>query len=130
MRTPLLLKEIRIDSFVVIAAACCSASTTREDAMAKYFLSWEIDRERMADDPKTIASGWKMLAAQVRADLESGKTAAWGSFPGSLAGYSVIEGNEMDVMRFTMQYAPYVSFEVRPMVGIGEVEEFLAAAAD
>jgi len=98
--------------------------------MAKYFLSWEIDRARMADDPKTIATGWKMLAAQVRANMESGKTAAWGAFPGSLSGYSIVEGTEMDVMQVTMQFAPYVSWEVRPLVGIGEVEEFLAAAAE
>jgi hypothetical protein len=95
--------------------------------MAKYFLSWEIDRARMADDPKAIAASWKMLAAQVRANLESGKTTAWGSFPGSLSGYSVIEGTETDLMAFTMQFAPYVSFDVCPVVGIGEVEEFLAA---
>lgn len=97
--------------------------------MAKYFLSWAIVRERMADDPATIAAGWKMLAAQVRANLESGTTKAWGAFPGNLSGYSIIEGTEMDVMRFTMQYAPFVSFDVRPMVDIGEVEEFLSAAA-
>ena len=97
--------------------------------MAKYFLSWEIDRARMADDPKTIAASWKMLAAQVRANLESGKTTAWGSFPGSLSGYSIIEGTEADVMAFTMQYAPFVSFEARPVVGIGEIEDFLAAFA-
>lgn len=97
--------------------------------MAKYFLSWAIDRTRMADDPKSIAASWKMLAAQVRANLESGKTTAWGSFPGSLSGYSVMEGTETDLMAFTMQFAPYVSFEARPMVGIEEVEEFLAALA-
>ena len=97
--------------------------------MAKYFLTWEVVRERMADDPKTIAASWQMLAAQVRADLDSGRTIAWGAFPGGLAGYSVIEGTEMDVMAFTMQYAPYVSFDVRPVVGIEEVEEFLVAVA-
>jgi hypothetical protein len=35
----------------------------------------------------------------------------------------------MDVMKFTMQYAPYIAFEVRPLVGTAEVEAFVSAAA-
>ena len=64
-----------------------------------------------------------------QADFESGKLKEWGAFPGSLGGYSVIEGTEVDVMKFTMQYAPYIAFDVRPLVGAAEVEEFIAAAA-
>lgn len=97
--------------------------------MAKYFASWEVVRDRMADDPKTIAAGWKMLMAMVKADLESGATKAWGAFPGTLSGYSIIEGTEMDVMRYTMQYAPHIAFDVRPLVDVTEAEEFINAAA-
>jgi hypothetical protein len=104
-------------------------TTGREAIMAKYFASWEVVRERMADDPATIASGWKMLMEMIKADVDSGKLKEWGAFPGSLGGYSVIEGTEMDVMKFTMQYAPYIAFEVRPLVGTAEVEAFVCAAA-
>ena len=98
--------------------------------MAKYFASWQVVRERLADDPKTIATGWKVLVAMVKADLESGKTTAWGVFPGTWSGYCVIEGTEMDVMRLTVQYAPYVAFDVHPLVEITEVEEFVNAVAE
>jgi|COG998Drversion2_1049125.scaffolds.fasta_scaffold283962_2 hypothetical protein len=97
--------------------------------MAKYFSSWQVVRERMADDPATIARSWQMLMGMIKADFESGKLKEWGAFPGSLGGYSVIEGTEVDVMKFTMQYAPYIAFDVRPLVGAAEVEEFIAAAA-
>ncbi|UCD24995.1 MAG: hypothetical protein JSW51_03470 [Gemmatimonadota bacterium] len=97
--------------------------------MARYFSTWHVVRERMADDPATIASGWKMLMEMVKADFDSGTLKEWGAFPGSLGGYSVIEGTEMDVMKFTMQYAPYIAFEVRPLVSAAEAEEFISAAA-
>ena len=97
--------------------------------MARYYASWRVVRERMADDPATIAGGWKMLIEAVKADLDTGRVKEWGAFPGSLGGYSVIEGTEMDVMKFTMQYAPYIAFEVYPLVSAAEVEEFLSAAA-
>ena len=97
--------------------------------MAKYFATWEVVRERMAEDPQAIAASWKMLVAMVKANLESGTTKAWGAFPGTLSGYSIIEGTEMDVMRYTMQYAPHIAFDVRPLVEVSEVEAFLNAAA-
>lgn len=97
--------------------------------MARFFMSWEIVRERLAEDPVTIATGWQMLVGMVKADLEEGKLKEWGSFPGDLGGYSVIEGNELDVMKFTMKYAPYVAFKVRPVVDIGTVGEFLSSVS-
>lgn len=97
--------------------------------MAKYFATWDVVRERMPDDPATIANSWKMLLGMVKADLESGTLEEWGAFPGSLGGYGVIQGSDMDVMQFTMKYAPYIAFEVRPLVRAGEVGEFLDAAS-
>lgn len=97
--------------------------------MAKYLLNWSIETTRMPNAPAEIAQGWKMLAALVKKDLETGKLKDWGAVPGQRTGYCVIEGNEMDLMHFTMQYAPFVAFTVSPVSGIDEVMEFLNTAA-
>jgi len=97
--------------------------------MARFHLSWEIDHTRLKSDPKEIAAGWKLLAGLVRQHLETGVMKEWGAFPGEHGGYCVLEGEGTDVMTTTMQYAPYVRFQVRPVASIKEVSDFLDAAS-
>ena len=97
--------------------------------MARYHLNWEIEPARMAADPQEIANSWKALAGMVKKDFEAGALKDWGAYPGERKGYAVVEGSEMDVLRFTMQYAPYVAFDVRPATNIDEVMEFLVSAS-
>lgn len=95
--------------------------------MAKYLLTWDIEPSRMPNSPAEIATGWKMLAGLVKKDFETGKMKDWGSFPGERRGYSVLEGSEQDLMRVTMQYAPFVNFEIHQVSSIDDVIEFLSS---
>jgi hypothetical protein len=97
--------------------------------MSRYFVRWEIDRNRLAKDPKEIASNWKQLTGLVRQHLEMKRITEWGAFPGEHAGYCVMEGSEADVMNTTMQYAPHVTFHVRPLTTIKEVSDFINEAS-
>ena len=97
--------------------------------MAKYLMTWKVVQERLADDVQTIAQGWQQLLGMVQADLEAGKMKDWGAFPGENEGYSILEGDEMDVMAATVKYAPFVTFRVRPVVSAGQVAGFLSAVA-
>ncbi|MBW2523531.1 MAG: hypothetical protein JRI23_05125 [Deltaproteobacteria bacterium] len=97
--------------------------------MAKYHLDWNMVESRIPNDPKEIAQGWKMLIGLVNKDLEHGALKDWGAYPGDHGGFAVFEGSEMDLMMFTMKYAPYVDFRTKPVASANQVTEFLIAAA-
>ena len=98
--------------------------------MTKYLLQWEVVRERLADDPKTIARGFQGLVSLVKQDLEAGKMKDWGAIPGDQRGYCTVEGNERDVLGLTLRYAPFVKFHVHPVVDVREISEFLKSVTD
>jgi hypothetical protein len=95
--------------------------------MARFHLDWEVVESRLSSDPKQIATGWNALIGLVKKDFEQGVLKDWGAYPGDRAGYAVVDGSEMDVLGFTMQYAPHISFRTRPVVSAGQVGEFLGA---
>lgn len=96
--------------------------------MARYFLRWKMDRARLPNSPDEIARGWQQLLSVVKQDLETSKVSDWGAFAGEAAGYCILDGDADDVMRFTLRYAPFVQFEVQPLVGVKQVSEFLDEA--
>jgi hypothetical protein len=97
----------------------------RINAMAKYLLLWKLDRSRIPTDGKERAIGWGMLTAMVKNDLEKGLSRDWGAVVGESKGYVVVEGNELDISLLAQQYAPYVEFEIKPVMSVIQVEEML-----
>lgn len=93
--------------------------------MAKHLLLWRINRELIPADPKERASGWGVLMEMVQKDHDSGLVKDWGAFPGENKGYSIAEGDNLDIMKMTQQYAPYVAFEIHPVASIAEIKELL-----
>ena len=49
----------------------------------------------------------------------------WGAFPGENRGYLIAEGSQLDVMKMTQQYTPYVNFKIHPVSAVGEIEALL-----
>lgn len=66
-----------------------------------------------------------MLMEMVKQDIEKGLAKDWGAFPGENKGYCVFEGNKLDVLKMTQQYAPYVGFEVHPVASVEDIFELL-----
>ena len=93
--------------------------------MGKYLLIWSLNNDLVPTDPKERASGWGMLMKMVKQDLNTGIAKDWGSFPGENMGYCIVEGNHLDVMKMTQQYAPYVGFEVHAAASIDDVGDLL-----
>lgn len=98
--------------------------------MAKYLLLWEMDPTRVPENPKERAAAWTLMLNMVKHNIEQGKTLDWGVFPGELKGYSIAEGNEVEVMEVTQQYSPYATFSVHPVASVSQVEELLAAMSE
>jgi hypothetical protein len=61
----------------------------------------------------------------VKQDISKGLAKDWGVFPGTNKGYCVFEGSNLEVMKMTQQYAPYVGFEVHPVGSVEEVGELI-----
>jgi hypothetical protein len=96
--------------------------------MAKYLLLWEVDSAKVPTATKDRGTAWLALVEMVKADMKKGVGRDWGAFPGELKGYAIDEGTEVEIVSALMQYAPYVKFEVHPIVSIDLVEQAIKAS--
>lgn len=94
--------------------------------MAKFLLHWRLNTTKIPADPKERGAGWTMLMNMIKQDREKGVLRDWGAFTSEGKGYCIVEGTNVDVMKMTEQYVPYVFFETHPVADIFEVDELLA----
>ncbi len=94
--------------------------------MAKYHLYWQLDEARVPEDAKERGGAWGLFMAMIAQDKENGVLKDWGAFTSEGAGYCIVEGNNVDVMKMTEQYVPYVQFEIKPVSTDDEVNELIA----
>ena len=93
--------------------------------MGKFFLKWSLDASRVPIDQKERGASYTLLMNMIKDDRENGILHDWGTFPSEGKGYCIVEGSNLDLMKMTEKYVPYVSFEVYPVATILEVDEFL-----
>jgi hypothetical protein len=93
--------------------------------MARYLLLWEMNRNLVPIDAKERSTGWGTLLAMVKKDLAKGVMKDWGAFPGENRGYLIAEGSQLDVLKMTQQFTPYVNFKIHPVSAVGEIETLL-----
>ncbi|MGW8186053.1 MAG: hypothetical protein ACWGNK_02265 [Desulfobacterales bacterium] len=62
---------------------------------------------------------------RIAADISSGITKDWGSFPGETEGYCIVEGSQLDAMKMAQQYVPHVRFKSHPVASVAEIGEML-----
>jgi hypothetical protein len=93
--------------------------------MAKYHFYWRLNEARIPVDMKERGGGWSLLMAMVKKDMESGLMKDWGAFTSEGQGYCVVEGSNVEIMKMTEQYVPYVAFEIKPVASADEVNELI-----
>ena len=49
-----------------------------------------------------------------------------GAFTSEGEGYCIVEGTNVEIMKMTEQYVPYVLFETKPVSSVEEVNELIA----
>ena len=91
--------------------------------MAKYLLLWELNEDKMPDDPKARGEGWAMMLDMIKQDLETGVHSDWGTFVGEMRGYTVMENDPVELMKLIQRFAPFVVFEVHQVVSVDDVME-------
>ena len=94
--------------------------------MAKYHLYWKLDESRVPVDAKERGGSWGLFMAMIKQDMESGVLKDWGAFTSEGEGYLIVEGTNVEIMKMTEQYVPYVLFETKPVSSAEEVNELVA----
>jgi hypothetical protein len=93
--------------------------------MGRYLVMWEVDQSRVPVDAKERGSAWSLLMAMVRQDIKGGKVKEWGAFVGEINGFAIYEGTEVEVASMLVQYSPYVSFKVHPLLSESQTNEVI-----
>jgi len=94
--------------------------------MARYHFYWRLDESRVPEDPKDRGGAWALFMAMIKQDMESGLLKDWGAFTSEGEGFCIVEGTNLEVMKMTEQYVPYVQFEIKPVSSPEEVNELIA----
>jgi len=93
--------------------------------MAKYHLYWRLNESRIPVDAKERGGSWGLFVAIIKKDMESGLLKDWGAFTSEGEGYCIVEGTNVEIMKMTEQYVPYVLFETKPVSSVEEVNELV-----
>lgn len=91
--------------------------------MAKYLITWEADMNRFPVDPKERANMVAGMAGMVKQMITEGKTMDWGIFIQGAAGYSVREGEAVELYNDLQKFSPYISFDVQEVLSVDDVLE-------
>jgi hypothetical protein len=68
---------------------------------------------------------WALMMAVMKQDMEKGVVKDWGSFTSEGQGYCIVEGTNVEIMKMTEQYVPYILFEAKPVSTTEEVNELI-----
>jgi len=95
--------------------------------MAKYLVLWQVDETRIPVNPQERTAILEGSIAMVEQDSKKGISKDWGQFVGEGRGYGIAEGTEVEVTAMLQQYAPYVQFEVHPVMSARMVRQAIKA---
>ena len=90
--------------------------------MARYMLLWEADTNTTPHDPKAKKTQLLGFAELIAKQLKEGVLKEWGMFSGETSGYSIFEGNSVDLVALTAGWVPYAKFKTRELMAVDEVK--------
>lgn len=93
--------------------------------MPKFINLWEADSSKMPTDPSERAALLGKQIEMTKKMLNEGQLNDWGIFAGGGAGYGIGEGTGADILKRTMQFAPYIKSKVHLVLSIDEVAEIM-----
>jgi hypothetical protein len=88
--------------------------------MAKYLILWEIDQSRTPVDAKERGQMLRMMLETVKQDLKAGIHKDWGSYVGETRGYTISEGEHVEIAKLMQRFAPYVTFQMREIASVDD----------
>jgi len=82
---------------------------------------WEANDSSMPIDREERRKLIMSMLESVKKSLDSGDTKMWGISAGGGNGYSITDRSAKEVFANTMKYAPYIKFQVKPMLSADEM---------
>ncbi len=98
--------------------------------MGKYLSLWELDMNRVPEDPKEQLEFFAKLQNMVKEDLKNGIIKDFGMFLGGDAGYTVEEGTEEEIAMCAMKYAPFVKCSIQSVISTEQIDEIMKKFAN
>ena len=98
--------------------------------MPKYFMTWEVDPDRVPVDLRERSALWSGMVEMVKQQMKDGTTKDWGAFVGEARGYSIGEVSEVELAKNLQKYYPFVNFEVHQVISIDEMAEVIKSLAE
>ena len=95
--------------------------------MGKYLLLWEIDPTKIPVDPKERGGEFSALMKVIKQDMKEGMLKDWGLFASEHKGYSVVEGTEVEVIKATQRYTPFVCFAAFSIASVTHAGKMIKA---
>jgi hypothetical protein len=93
--------------------------------MVKYIVSWKTVNARLPDNDEMRLKLETRFLETVRNSMKFGKLKEFGIFPYGNVGYAVFEGTETELAVEALKYAPYIEFEIHPVIGVDQYLEIL-----
>ena len=95
--------------------------------MAKYLVLWELNSDKIPDDPKARGEGWMMMIDMIKEDFKKGIHSEWGSFVGEMKGFTVSESEPVDLANNLQRFFPFVNFEVHQVLSVDDIANVATA---
>ena len=97
--------------------------------MSKILNLWEVDSNKMPTDPAERAALIGKQIEMTKKMLDEGQIIDWGIFAGGGAGYAIAEGTDANILKRSMQFAPYIKSKPYAVLSIDEVAEVMKSMA-
>ena len=66
---------------------------------------------------------WMMMMELIKEDIKAGIHQDWGSFVGETKGYTISEGDHVELAKLLQRFVPYIRFEMRQVASVDDVME-------
>jgi len=93
--------------------------------MGKYLNIWELDLNRVPEDPKEQLELFTKLQNMVKEDMENGPIKDFGMFLGGDSGYTIEEGTEEEVAICAMRYSPFVKCKIQSVISTEQIDDIM-----
>ena len=92
-------------------------------------MTWEINVNKVPISREERAAAWTPMVEMVKQGIKDGRIKEWGVFVGEMGGYSIAEGTEAEIGAFNQRWIPFVSFKIRPVATISDLERMISDLA-
>ena len=107
---------------------CRDQHTHGSDKIPKFFIRWHVDNSKMPATPEETGKLFISMLETVEAGLHTGKLKDWGQLGNGQDGYAITELSEEALFVCMVQWMPFITFEVFPVVSADQSMEALDKA--